>query len=160
MQRCHNANYPPLPFHVQCNSFVRELQSLRRKLENGQHDAAAEFSLVCLVQALISCASSLKEGIHDAVLTTILSIGLWSCTKVSNHKRAAGFEQQRRWQLQQWQWCGTFTGIREWTKSCSGFPAAPNILFLSMCLCSATGHAVHCIVGNAVYIWLSCCHHT
>jgi hypothetical protein len=34
------------------------------------------------VQALTSCVSSLKEGIHDAVLTTLLSISFWSCTKV------------------------------------------------------------------------------
>lgn len=68
--------------HQTNNSFVRELQALRRKLEAGQQDAAAEFSLVALVQALRDCASSVKEGSHDAVLTTVLSISLWSCSAV------------------------------------------------------------------------------
>jgi hypothetical protein len=73
--------YPVLfLLHCPC-SFVKELQSLRRKLESSP-DAAAEFQLVALVQALTSCVSSLKEGIHDAVLTTLLSISFWSCTKV------------------------------------------------------------------------------
>ncbi|KAF6257096.1 RNA polymerase I-specific transcription initiation factor RRN3-domain-containing protein [Scenedesmus sp. NREL 46B-D3] len=62
------------------NNFVKELQSLRRKLETSP-DAAAEFSLIALIQALTTCVSSLKEGMHDAVLTIILSISLWSCTK-------------------------------------------------------------------------------
>jgi hypothetical protein len=70
-------------------SFVKELQSLRRKLESSP-DAATEFSLIALVQALTTCASSLKEGIHDAVLTTILSISLWSCTKVHATNSAWG----------------------------------------------------------------------
>lgn len=63
-------------------SFVKELQSLRRKLESSPDDAAAEFSLIALIQALTTCVSALKEGIHDAVLTSILSISLWSCSKV------------------------------------------------------------------------------
>ncbi len=70
---------------------MKELQALRRKLETA-HDDAAEFSLVCLIQALTACVSSLKEGIHDAVLTTILSIGLWNCSTVSSgkqHERAS-----------------------------------------------------------------------
>ncbi|WIA18820.1 hypothetical protein OEZ85_003501 [Tetradesmus obliquus] len=63
------------------NNFVKELQSLRRKLESSPDDAAAEFSLIALIQALTTCVSALKEGIHDAVLTSILSISLWSCSK-------------------------------------------------------------------------------
>jgi hypothetical protein len=62
-------------------SFVKELQALRRKLEAAPDDAA-EFSLVCLIQAIKYCVSFLKEGRHDAVLTTVLSIGLWDCTLV------------------------------------------------------------------------------
>jgi hypothetical protein len=69
-------------------SFVKELQSLRRKLESSP-DAAAEFSLIALINALKDVASCLKEGIHDAVLTTILSIGMWSCTKVQPCTAAA-----------------------------------------------------------------------
>eukprot|EP00882_Tetradesmus_deserticola_P032296 GHRQ01036595.1.p2 GENE.GHRQ01036595.1~~GHRQ01036595.1.p2 ORF type:complete len:115 (-),score=43.76 GHRQ01036595.1:8-352(-) len=69
-------------------SFAKELQSLRRKLESGP-DAAAEFSLIALIQALTTCVSSLREGVHDAVLTTILSISLWSCSKVGASAAAA-----------------------------------------------------------------------
>jgi hypothetical protein len=63
-------------------SFVKELQALRRKLEAG-HDAAADFSLVSLVRALRDNAGAIKEGAHDAVLTTVLSISLWACSSVS-----------------------------------------------------------------------------
>eukprot|EP00775_Hariotina_reticulata_P003857 gene3857-4114_t len=62
------------------NNFVKEVQALRRKLEAGPDDAA-EFSLVCLIQAIKYCVSFLKEGKHDAVLTTVLSIGLWDSTQ-------------------------------------------------------------------------------
>eukprot|EP00879_Flechtneria_rotunda_P029703 GHRR01032144.1.p1 GENE.GHRR01032144.1~~GHRR01032144.1.p1 ORF type:complete len:194 (+),score=57.72 GHRR01032144.1:208-789(+) len=62
------------------NNFVKELQALRRKLDSGS-DAAAEFSFVALIQALTSCISDLKNGSNDTILTTILSIGLWSCSK-------------------------------------------------------------------------------
>lgn len=61
---------------------MKELQALRRKLEAGS-DAAADFSLVSLVRALRDNAGSIKEGAHDAVLTTVLSISLWSCSTVS-----------------------------------------------------------------------------
>lgn len=45
-------------------------------------DPAAEFSLVCLIQATKANVTFLREGVHDNVLTQVLSIGLWSCTKV------------------------------------------------------------------------------
>lgn len=70
-----------LPKTPDC-SFVKELQALRHKLEAG-HDAAADFSLVSLVRALRDNAGAIKEGAHDAVLTTVLSISLWGCSSVS-----------------------------------------------------------------------------
>jgi hypothetical protein len=79
-----------------CCSFVKELQALRRKLEAGS-DAAADFSLVSLVRALRDNAGSIKEGAHDAVLTTVLSISLWSCSTVSNSSSNAAHMQQMVW---------------------------------------------------------------
>jgi hypothetical protein len=79
-----------------CCSFVKELQALRRKLEGGS-DAAADFSLVSLVRALRDNAGSIKEGAHDAVLTTVLSISLWSCSTVSDIASASVQHMCRRW---------------------------------------------------------------
>jgi hypothetical protein len=45
---------------------------------------------VSLVQALRDCAGSIKEGAHDAVLTTVLSISLWDCSAVSAYCSLAG----------------------------------------------------------------------
>jgi hypothetical protein len=79
---------------IRCCSFVKELQALRRKLEAG-HDDAAEFSLVSLLHALRDCAGSIKEGAHDAVLSTVLSISLWSCSNVSESRNTAAVNQNQ-----------------------------------------------------------------
>lgn len=77
--------YPRHAHWIAC-SFVKELQALRRKLDAG-HDAAAEFSFVSLIQALRDCASVVKESSHDAVLTTVLSTSLWTCSPVSSQQQ-------------------------------------------------------------------------
>ncbi len=51
-------------------------------METPEHDVAADYNLSCLLQALTSCVSALRERKHDALLSEVLSFKLWKCSQV------------------------------------------------------------------------------
>jgi hypothetical protein len=64
-----------------CCSLVKQLAALRRKVGDVA-DEDAQRSMCGLLMALTSSVSALKEGKHEAVLSEVLSIRLWSCCQV------------------------------------------------------------------------------
>eukprot|EP00878_Enallax_costatus_P023831 GHUV01025383.1.p1 GENE.GHUV01025383.1~~GHUV01025383.1.p1 ORF type:complete len:218 (+),score=54.51 GHUV01025383.1:216-869(+) len=65
----------------QYERLISELKAQRRRLEAGHDQAAAEFHFTAIVEALASCASTLKDGSHDVLLTAVLGIPFWQCSK-------------------------------------------------------------------------------
>ena len=74
-------------------SLVKQLAALRRKLGNVA-DEDDEQMMCGLLMALTSSVSALKEGKHEAVLSEVLSIKLWSCCQVTEYALLGAAEER------------------------------------------------------------------
>lgn len=62
-------------------NLVREISQLRRKYES-RRDAQTEFGLLSMIRALSSNITYLRERKHETLVSEVLAIKLWSCSKV------------------------------------------------------------------------------
>jgi hypothetical protein len=62
-------------------NLVREISQLRRKYES-RRDQETEFGLISLIKALSSSITYLRERKHEALVSEVLAIKLWTSSKV------------------------------------------------------------------------------